>query len=75
MYQDNKLLATLVYFADPVQTSLWSVWAKQHAKDTSFPVQTRPARKETNVPLHKRSQEVTILSITYILWSRLESES
>ena len=40
-----------VYFADPVETSLWAVWPEQHAKLDFCP---RPARKETNVPLPGR---------------------
>ena len=27
------LLAPVVYFADPVQTSLWAVWAEQYAQE------------------------------------------
>jgi len=27
-------LASVVYFADPVKTSLWAIWAEQHAEYT-----------------------------------------
>ena len=50
-YEDSKLLAPVVYFADPVKTSLWAVWAEQHAASTLH-FCLRRARKETNVPLH-----------------------
>ena len=32
IYYDCKLLAPVVYFADPVQTSLWAVWTEQDAQ-------------------------------------------
>ena len=28
------LLVPVVYFAEPVKTSLWAIWAEQHAKYT-----------------------------------------
>ena len=31
IYQNSKLLVPVVYFADPVKTSLWAVWAEQLA--------------------------------------------
>ena len=46
--QDSKLLASVVYFAQLVETSLWAFWVGQHAPYTRF--LPRPARKETNVP-------------------------
>ena len=32
----SNLLVSVVYFAQPDKTSLWAVWAEQHAQDTSF---------------------------------------
>jgi hypothetical protein len=34
IYQDSKLLASVAYFAGPVQTSLWAVLAEQYAQYT-----------------------------------------
>ena len=31
IHQNSKLLVPVVYFADPVKTSLWAVWAEQLA--------------------------------------------
>ena len=31
IYWDSKLLAPVIYFADSISTSLWAVWAEQHA--------------------------------------------
>ena len=42
IYSDSKLLASVVYFAYPVKTSLWAVWAEQHTQYT-----------ETNLPLNE----------------------
>ena len=36
IYLDIKLLVAIVYFVEPVQTSLWAIWAEQHAQYTSF---------------------------------------
>ena len=40
MYYDSKLFAHGVYYADPVNTSVWAVWAEQHAQYTWFLPQT-----------------------------------
>ena len=39
----SSYVAPVVYITDPVQASLWAVGAEEYA-------QTRPARKESNVP-------------------------
>ena len=40
IYQNSKLLAPDVFFADPVKTSLLAAWAEQNAKYTWFLPQT-----------------------------------
>ena len=30
----SKLSASILYFAEPIKTSLWAVWAEQHAQYT-----------------------------------------
>ena len=32
IYSDSKLLVPVGYFAEPDKTSLWAVWAEQHAQ-------------------------------------------
>ena len=49
---ENKVLAP-VYFDNPVKTSFWSDW--EGNMHTSLDLCPRPARKKTNVPLHKIS--------------------
>ena len=34
IYQNSKLLAPVVYFTDPVQTTLWAVWAELYAQSS-----------------------------------------
>ena len=46
----SKLSASILYFAEPVKTSLWAIWAEQHAQYTWFLPQ--PSH-EGNVPLNK----------------------
>ena len=58
IYQDSKLLAPVVYFAESVK----SVWEDQNAQYTW--IWPRPARKETNLRLKKESQERTVLIYT-----------
>ena len=36
IYYESKLLAPVVYFADPVETSLLAVWAEQNEHYTWF---------------------------------------
>ena len=48
----SKLLGPAVYFADPVKAIGLFGQSNMHSTLDIFP---RPARKETNVPLHKRS--------------------
>ena len=40
IYSDSKFLVPVDYFAKPVKTSLWAVWAEQHAQYTWFLPQT-----------------------------------
>ena len=44
--QDNKLLAHVVYFAEPVKTSLWAFWVEQDTQYTCFLPQTSQDRNE-----------------------------
>ena len=48
IYQDRKLLAPVTCFAQLDKTSLWTLWAEQHASYTRF--LPRPTRKEFNLP-------------------------
>ena len=34
IYLDTKLLEPVVYFFEPVKTSLWAVWTEQHPQYT-----------------------------------------
>ena len=36
MYFESKLLMLVVYFAEPIKTSLWAIWADQYAQNTWF---------------------------------------
>ena len=47
------LAVPVVCFAEPDKISLRAVW--QNNMDSTLDVCPRSARKETNVPLHKRS--------------------
>ena len=40
IYYDSKLLAPVVYFVEPVKTSLWAVWAEYHGQYIGFLPQT-----------------------------------
>ena len=38
---NSKLLTSVVYFAKPLKTNLWAVWAEHHAQYIRFLPQTR----------------------------------
>ena len=38
--RNSKFLAPVIYFADPIWTSLWAVWVEQHAQYIWFLLQT-----------------------------------
>ena len=62
---DSKLLASIVCFAELVQTGLWVFWAEQHAPYyTKF--LHRPARKESDVPSKRVSK--ALLSNLYTVY-------
>ena len=46
IYYDSKLLASVVYFAEPVRISFWAVWAEQHAQYTWFQPQASQEGKK-----------------------------
>ena len=58
IYWDSKLLATVVYFAKPDKTSLWAVWAEQHAQNTWFLPKTS---QEGNNQMHHYIREAKSL--------------
>ena len=58
-YQDSKLLAPVVYFAEPVKTSLWTV-RDEHMHST-LDFCPKPTRKKTNIPQLKSSKELIVL--------------
>jgi len=58
------LLAPVAFFADPVKTKFMGVWGRATCT-FKLDFWRRPARKETNVGLHKRSKELTVLIYTY----------
>ena len=58
-YQDSKLLAPVVYFVEPVKTSLWTVRAEHMHSTLDFC--PKPTRKKTNIPLLKSSKELNVL--------------
>ena len=53
IYQNSKLLSTVVCFNELVSTGLWAVWIGQHAPYTQF--LPKPTRKESNVQKLKSS--------------------
>ena len=58
-YQDSKLLAPVVYFAEPVKTSLRTVQAEHIHSTLDFC--PKPTRKKTNIPQLKSSIELIVL--------------
>ena len=61
VYEDSKLLPTVVYFGKPVKNSLWAVSDEQQALNFCPPDQ--PGRKLMYHYVHRRRYELTVLII------------
>ena len=52
--QDSKLLVPVFYFAELVETSLWSIWSKKHALFTQL---LSKATKKKKTDVHTTAKE------------------
>ena len=71
IHQDSKLLAPVFYFAD--QFELVYGLVGQTIMHITLDFCRRPVRKETNIPLHKRSLQITVLIYTVVQGLRSQS--
>ena len=67
------LLVPVVYFAEPVKTSLWAIWAEQHAKYTCTQtqktnVQVKNKIRSTNPETPKDQLFINTLFRTFKFW-------